>query len=79
KYLAVTADDIKKAVAKYLTKDKRSRVEVRPGADSAAPATPAVKAAKTPPTATPTSKGTPAPKTPAPFPPKSPASGAVKK
>ncbi len=69
-YMVVTADDVKKAVAKYLTKDKRSRVEVKPAQDAsaAAPATPnkatpqkaaasAVAPAKTPPT-------TPPPKSP---------------
>ncbi len=40
KYMAVTADDIKKAVAKYLTKERRSRVEVRPAANAAAAAPP---------------------------------------
>jgi zinc protease len=32
KYLAVTKDDIKRAVAKYLTPNRRSVVEVKPGA-----------------------------------------------
>ena len=72
KYLAVTADDIKKADAKYLTKEKRSRVEVRPAADSAAPAA-APKAATTTKTTTATQTPTP-PKAPTP-----PAPGTVKK
>lgn len=45
KYMAVTSDDIKKAVAKYLTKERRSRVEVRPAAS--APAAGAVTKPKT--------------------------------
>jgi predicted Zn-dependent peptidase len=35
KYLAVTKDDIKRVVGKYLTPNRRSVVEVKPGSDSA--------------------------------------------
>ena len=40
KYLAVTKDDIKRVVAKYLTPARRSLVEVKPGRRSDAPGTP---------------------------------------
>ncbi|MEO6420870.1 MAG: pitrilysin family protein, partial [Polyangiaceae bacterium] len=44
RFLAVTGDDMKKAVAKYLTKARRTRVEVRPPVDAAAhPADPKPK------------------------------------
>ncbi|MEO8801043.1 MAG: pitrilysin family protein, partial [Polyangiaceae bacterium] len=52
KYLAVTAADVKAAVAKYLVKEHRSRVEVRPGADSAAPPPAPPPASPPPPKAT---------------------------
>jgi predicted Zn-dependent peptidase len=60
KYLAVTAADVKAAVAKYLVKEHRSRVEVHPAADTAAPPTPPKATAVAPPGP----PGPPPPKTP---------------
>ena len=45
RYLAVTKDDVKRVVGKYLTKQRRARVEVRPAASAAAAAAPAAPAA----------------------------------
>lgn len=43
KYLAVSKDDIKRVVAKYLTVNRRSLVEVKPGVSTAAPPAPPAK------------------------------------
>jgi zinc protease len=75
KYLAVTSDDIKKAVAKYLTKERRSRVEVRPAADASAPKAAATKTTTPATTTKPAVPAKPSTTTP----PAKPAQGAVKK
>jgi zinc protease len=50
KYLAVTKEDVKRAVAKYLTAPRRTHIEVKPTGDAAAGA-PAAKGATPPPAA----------------------------